>query len=155
VALSSTLAWAEEPIGCDKFKWPVDREMAALRPPNLNEITSGTKVSVYLFDVLCLQADPAFPATANITLNLDLNGLVIRRAVADPALPFPPNDHFAPTALVCSSTAVAERDKFDKEALSLTGELIAESSQDVSLVMAITTKSVAKNSLLAVAAKRN
>ena len=83
------------------------------------------------FDVLCLQADPAFPATANITLNLDLDGLVIRRAVADPALPFPPNDHFAPTALVCSSTAVAERDKFDKEALSLAGELIAEGSQDV------------------------
>ena len=49
VALSSTLAWAEEPVGCDKFKWPVDREMAALRTPNLNEINSGTKVSVIPF----------------------------------------------------------------------------------------------------------
>jgi hypothetical protein len=48
-ALSSTLAWAEEPVGCDKFKWPVDREMAALRTPNLKEINSGTKVPAIPF----------------------------------------------------------------------------------------------------------
>lgn len=48
-ALSSTLAWAEEPVGCDKFKWPVDREMAALRTPNLKEVNSGTKVSAIPF----------------------------------------------------------------------------------------------------------
>jgi hypothetical protein len=49
VALSSTLAWAEEPIGCDKFRWPVDREMTALRTPNLEEINSGAKVSAIPF----------------------------------------------------------------------------------------------------------
>jgi hypothetical protein len=48
-ALSTTLAWAEEPVGCDKFKWPVDREMAALRTPNLKEVKSGTKVSTLPF----------------------------------------------------------------------------------------------------------
>jgi hypothetical protein len=30
VALSTTLALAEEPIGCDKFKWPIDKEIAAI-----------------------------------------------------------------------------------------------------------------------------
>ena len=81
------------------------------------------------FDVLCLQADSAFPVMANITLNLGFNGLVIRRAVTDPALPFSPNDHFAPTALVCSSSAVTERDKFDsrvRDARGLNGQRLYE-----------------------------
>jgi hypothetical protein len=49
VALSTTLALAEEPIGCDKFKWPVDKEIAALRAPNLQEVKSSTKVSAIPF----------------------------------------------------------------------------------------------------------
>jgi hypothetical protein len=48
-ALSTTLAWAEEPVGCDKFKWPVEKEMVALRTPNLKVFPSGTKVSAIPF----------------------------------------------------------------------------------------------------------
>ena len=91
--------------------------------------TSRGSCRYLLFDVLCLQADPAFPAMANITLNLDFNGLVIRRAVTDPALPFPPNDHLAPTTLVCSSSAVTEWDKFDsrlRDARGLNGQRLYE-----------------------------
>ena len=36
---------AEEPVGCDKFKWPVEKEMTALRASHLQEIKSGTKLS--------------------------------------------------------------------------------------------------------------
>ena len=49
VALSTGLALAEEPIGCDKFKWPVDKEIAALRAPNLQEVKSSAKVSAIPF----------------------------------------------------------------------------------------------------------
>lgn len=48
-ALSSTIAIAEEPAGCDKFKWPVDKEIAALRAPNLDEVKSSAKVSAIPF----------------------------------------------------------------------------------------------------------
>jgi hypothetical protein len=47
--LSSTIAVAEEPVGCDKFKWPVDKEIAALRAPNLEEVKSSAKVSAVPF----------------------------------------------------------------------------------------------------------
>jgi len=49
VALSSTLAMAEEPVGCDKFKWPVDKEIVALRAPNLEEVKSSEKLSAVPF----------------------------------------------------------------------------------------------------------
>jgi hypothetical protein len=32
---------AEEPSGCDKFKWPIDRERAALTAPDRVKLTSG------------------------------------------------------------------------------------------------------------------
>jgi len=48
-ALLTTPVRAEELVGCDKFKWPVDREMAALRTPDLKEVNSGAKVSVIPF----------------------------------------------------------------------------------------------------------
>lgn len=38
---NSALA-AEEPSGCDKFKWPIDRERAALTAPDLTKLTSGS-----------------------------------------------------------------------------------------------------------------
>ena len=39
-------AWAaEEPSGCDKFKWPIERERAALTAPNRAKLASGAELS--------------------------------------------------------------------------------------------------------------
>jgi len=48
-ALLAVPAWAQEPVGCDKFKWPVAREMAALRAPNLKAVASGSNVAMIPF----------------------------------------------------------------------------------------------------------
>lgn len=69
LALGTTSALAaEEPSGCDKFKWPIERERAALTAPDRARLASGSE-------------QPALPASA-ITL-----GLV---APADAKLPTPP-----------------------------------------------------------------
>jgi hypothetical protein len=36
---------AEEPSGCDKFKWPIDRERAALTAPDRAKLTSGAELT--------------------------------------------------------------------------------------------------------------
>ena len=36
---------AEEPSGCDKFKWPIDRERAALTAPDRSKLTSGAELT--------------------------------------------------------------------------------------------------------------
>lgn len=59
---------AEEPSGCDKFKWPIDRERAALTAPDRARLNSGAELT-------------ALPATG-VTL-----GLV---APANAKLPTPP-----------------------------------------------------------------
>ena len=64
---TSALA-AEEPSGCDKFKWPIERERAALTAPNRAKLASGSE-------------QPALPSTA-VTLDLV--------APADARLPTPP-----------------------------------------------------------------
>ncbi|MGY8704383.1 hypothetical protein RAD16_01400 [Bradyrhizobium sp. 18BD] len=57
LSLSATSAFAaEEPSGCDKFKWPIERERAALTAPDRAKLASGTEQA-------------ALPATA-ITLGL-------------------------------------------------------------------------------------
>jgi hypothetical protein len=38
-------AFAEEPVGCDKFKWPLDKERATLNGTDLPKITSGDRVA--------------------------------------------------------------------------------------------------------------
>jgi hypothetical protein len=44
--LASAPAWAaEEPSGCDKFKWPVDRERSALTAPDRVKLTSGEQLT--------------------------------------------------------------------------------------------------------------
>jgi hypothetical protein len=44
--LGTTPAWAaEEPSGCDKFKWNIDQERAALTAPERVKITSGTELT--------------------------------------------------------------------------------------------------------------
>ncbi len=59
---------ADEPSGCDKFKWNIDRERAALTAPDLMKIASGAELA-------------AWPSTG-ITLGL--------RAAAEAKLPTPP-----------------------------------------------------------------
>ena len=39
--LGSAPAWAAEPSGCDKFKWPIDKERAALTAQDRLKIASG------------------------------------------------------------------------------------------------------------------
>jgi len=38
-------AFAQEPVGCDKFKWPLDKERATLNGTDLPKIASGTSVT--------------------------------------------------------------------------------------------------------------
>src|SRR5471032_3664437 len=67
--LGSASAWpAEEPSGCDKFKWPIDRERAALTAPDRVKLASGAELA-------------ALPSTG-IMLGLS--------APADAKLPSPP-----------------------------------------------------------------
>ena len=44
-ALIASSALAQEPVGCDKFKWPVDREITALRAPDPKPIASGADIA--------------------------------------------------------------------------------------------------------------
>jgi hypothetical protein len=67
--LGAAPAWAaEEPSGCDKFKWPVERERAALTAPDRARLVSGGELA-------------ALPSSG-ITLAL--------RAPAEARLPTPP-----------------------------------------------------------------
>jgi hypothetical protein len=67
--LATTPAWAaEEPSGCDKFKWNIDHERAALTAPDRVKLASGGEV--------------AAPPATGMTLAL--------RAPADAKLPTPP-----------------------------------------------------------------
>ena len=67
--LGAAPAWAaEEPSGCDKFKWPIERERAALTAPDRAQLTSGGELA-------------ALPSTG-VTLALV--------APADAKLPTPP-----------------------------------------------------------------
>jgi hypothetical protein len=69
VMLGTAPAWAaEEPSGCDKFKWNIDHERAALTAPDGVKLASGGEVA-------------ALPATG-MTLAL--------RAPAEAKLPTPP-----------------------------------------------------------------
>ena len=44
--LGAAPAWAaEEPSGCDKFKWPIERERAALTAPDRAKLTSGGELA--------------------------------------------------------------------------------------------------------------
>jgi hypothetical protein len=46
VLLGTASAWAaEEPSGCDKFKWPIDREKAALTAPDRVKLVSGGELT--------------------------------------------------------------------------------------------------------------
>src|SRR5215475_7991095 len=60
--------WAEEPSGCDKFKWPIDHERAVLTAPDRVTLMSGGELT-------------AMPSTG-VTLSLV--------SPADAKVPLPP-----------------------------------------------------------------
>jgi hypothetical protein len=63
--LGSSAAWAaEEPSGCDKFKWPIDRERAALTAPDRPKLVSGAAVAAPARMTLALRppGDAALPS---------------------------------------------------------------------------------------------
>ena len=41
---TSAPALAQEPVGCDKFKWPLDKERATLTGSDLPKLASGSRV---------------------------------------------------------------------------------------------------------------
>lgn len=45
---------AEEPSGCDKFKWPIERERAALTAPQRSKATSGEEFAALPPDAMTL-----------------------------------------------------------------------------------------------------
>ena len=46
LVLAAAPAWAaEEPSGCDKFKWSIDRERAALTAPDRAKLASGAELT--------------------------------------------------------------------------------------------------------------
>lgn len=48
-ALFMSPSLAQEPVGCDKFKWPVERETTALRSSDLKTIVSGSDIAALPF----------------------------------------------------------------------------------------------------------
>ena len=41
----ATPALAQEPVGCDKFKWPLDKERATLNGTDLPKVVSGDRAA--------------------------------------------------------------------------------------------------------------
>ena len=62
--LGTAPAWAEDPSGCDKFKWPIDRERAALTAPDRLKIESGADLKAALPVAAILSLRPV--AEANL-----------------------------------------------------------------------------------------
>jgi hypothetical protein len=66
-ALVAIPAFAQEPVGCDKFKWPLDRERALLTAPDAAMIANGAEVAPPLAKAirisLAVPADAKLPMT--------------------------------------------------------------------------------------------
>jgi hypothetical protein len=45
VCVTAIPALAQEPVGCDKFKWPLDKERAALTGTDLPKVASGSWIN--------------------------------------------------------------------------------------------------------------
>ena len=43
--LSTSAAFAEEPVGCDKFKWPIDQARTALTASNITQLQTGDNLA--------------------------------------------------------------------------------------------------------------
>lgn len=60
--LGSSCAWAQEPVGCDKFKWDVTRERAALAQTNIPKLASGSDLTGGLPQTVILDLKPGVEA---------------------------------------------------------------------------------------------
>ncbi len=60
----SSHAWAQEPVGCDKFKWNVTRERAALAKADAPKLASGSDLTGTLPQTFTLDLKP--PAEAKL-----------------------------------------------------------------------------------------
>jgi hypothetical protein len=45
VCVAAGPALAQEPVGCDKFKWPLDKERATLTGTDLPKVVSGNRIN--------------------------------------------------------------------------------------------------------------
>ena len=45
LGVSAAPALAQEPVGCDKFKWPLDKERATLTGTDLPKLASGSRAT--------------------------------------------------------------------------------------------------------------
>jgi hypothetical protein len=63
--LGSAPVWAAEPSGCDKFKWSIDKERAALTAQDRPKIVSGAELAIPAAATLDLKtpADAKLPST--------------------------------------------------------------------------------------------
>src|ERR1700742_1826301 len=48
----------EEPVGCDKFKWPLDRERAMLTAPDIARVASGAEIEPPLSKAVSIRLSP-------------------------------------------------------------------------------------------------
>lgn len=62
VLLGSSYAWAQELVGCDKFRWDVTRERAALSQTNVPKLASGSDLTGALPQTVILDLKPAAEA---------------------------------------------------------------------------------------------
>lgn len=62
--LGSSHAWAQEPVGCDKFKWDVPRERAALAQASIPKLAPGGDLTGPLPQTVVLELQP--PADAKL-----------------------------------------------------------------------------------------
>ncbi|MGY3237365.1 MULTISPECIES: hypothetical protein [unclassified Bradyrhizobium] len=65
LSISATSAFAaEEPSGCDKFKWPIERDRAALTAPDRAKLASGAEQAALPSSAITL--DLVAPAEAKL-----------------------------------------------------------------------------------------
>ncbi|RTL53683.1 MAG: hypothetical protein EKK40_03785 [Bradyrhizobiaceae bacterium] len=61
--LGTSSAFADDPVGCDKFKWPVDLERAALSTASQQQVASGASINTLTAQSISLKplASAALP----------------------------------------------------------------------------------------------
>lgn len=64
VLSGASQVWAQEPVGCDKFKWDVTRERAALGQTGIPKLESGSPITGSLPQAIALDLKP--PADAKL-----------------------------------------------------------------------------------------
>jgi len=106
--LASVSAGAQEPSGCDKFKWPLDKERATLNGTDLPKVNSGERIAWPI------------PFAATIALS----------TLADAKLPFPPERTPKSAASFAGFVQVSAPPKASTFKITLSGESWIDVVQD-------------------------